>query len=159
MFDIGFWELAIIFVVALMVIGPDKLPGVARSVGTWVGRARRFVNNVKGDVERELRAEEMKQALERDASLDELKQIMNTERFSLEEEDEKPAYQVSAIEGEPGDDFDDDGSTNDEQENATIGNDGFDDVKSGGVETTAAEFDGIVEHEPKTDNKSENKNT
>lgn len=103
-FDIGFWELAVILVVALMVIGPDKLPGVARTIGTWVGRTRRFIHNVKGDVEREMRAEEMKKALERDASLDELKQIMNTDRFSLEEEDEKPEYLVKAIDGEPGQD-------------------------------------------------------
>ncbi len=101
-FDIGFWELAVILVVALLVIGPDKLPGVARTLGTWVGRARRFVHNVKQDVEREMRAEEMRKALERDASLEELKQIMNTERFTLEEEDETPQYQVRAIEGEPG---------------------------------------------------------
>lgn len=100
-FDIGFWELAVIMIVALLVIGPDKLPGLARTLGTWVGRTRRFIHNVKGDVEREMRAEEMKQALERNASLDELKQIMNTDRFSLEEEDEKPEYLVKAMEGEP----------------------------------------------------------
>lgn len=99
MFDIGFLELAIIAVVGLIVIGPERLPEVARTVGTWVGRFRRFVSNVKSDIDRELRQEELRKALERDAGLDELKQIMNTDTFTLEEE-EKPAYKVKAISDE-----------------------------------------------------------
>jgi len=96
MFDIGFWELAVIMIVALVVIGPDKLPGIARTAGKWVGKARYFVSNVKNDVQKELRAEELKQAIERDAGLDELKQIMNTDQFTLEEDDD-PGYLVNAI--------------------------------------------------------------
>ena len=99
MFDIGFLELTIIAVVALIVIGPERLPEVARTVGTWVGRFRRFVTSVKSDIDRELRQEELRKALERDAGLDELKQIMNTETFTLEEE-EKPEYQVKAVSDE-----------------------------------------------------------
>jgi len=99
MFDIGFLELAIIAVVGLIVIGPERLPEVARTVGKWVGRFRRFVSNVKTDISRELRQEELRKALERDAGLDELKQIMNTDTFTLEEE-EKPAYKVKAISDE-----------------------------------------------------------
>jgi len=96
MFDIGFWELAIIAVVALLVIGPDKLPGVARKTGLYVGRFRRFVGQVKSDIDRELRQEELKKALERDAGLDELKQILNPERYSMEDE-KPPEYQVKAV--------------------------------------------------------------
>ena len=99
MFDIGFLELAIIAVVGLIVIGPERLPEVARTVGTWVGRFRRFVSSVKSDIERELRQDEIRKAIERDAGLDELKQIMNTETFTLEEE-EKPEYQVKAVNDE-----------------------------------------------------------
>ena len=99
MFDIGFLELAIIAVVGLIVIGPERLPEVARTVGTWVGRFRRFVTSVKSDIDRELRQDELRKALERDAGLDELKQIMNTETFTLEEE-EKPEYQVKAVSDE-----------------------------------------------------------
>ena len=99
MFDIGFLELAIIAVVGLIVIGPERLPEVARTVGTWVGRFRRFVTTVKADIDRELRQEEIRKAIERDAGLDELKQIMNTETFTLEEE-EKPEYQVKAVSDE-----------------------------------------------------------
>ncbi len=99
MFDIGFLELAVIAVVGLIVIGPERLPEVARTVGTWVGRFRRFVSNVKSDIDRELRQEELRKALDRNAGLDELKQIMNTDTFTLEEE-EKPAYKVKAISDE-----------------------------------------------------------
>lgn len=101
MFDIGFWELAIIGVVGLLVIGPDKLPGVARTAGMWVGRTRRFVTQVKSDIDRELKQEELRKALENDAGLDEIKQIMNTDQFSLEDDDSKPDYQVKAIPDEP----------------------------------------------------------
>ncbi len=96
MFDIGFWELGIIMIVALVVIGPDKLPGIARSAGKWVGKARYFIANVKQDIQKEMRAEELKQAIERDAGIDELKQIMSTTQFTLEEEDD-PGFLVNAI--------------------------------------------------------------
>jgi len=57
MFDIGFWELALILVVALMVIGPDKLPGLAKTAGLWVGKAQAMVRTVKADIDRELAAD------------------------------------------------------------------------------------------------------
>lgn len=63
MFDIGFWELCLIVVVALMVFGPDKLPGAARTAGLWIGRARRFVTTVKQDIDRELRLQEVRDAI------------------------------------------------------------------------------------------------
>ena len=102
MFDVGFWELTIIAIVALLVIGPDKLPGVARTAGMWIGRARRFVGQVKDDIDRELKQEELRKALEQDAGLDEIKRIMNTDQFSIEDEEErKPEPQVKAIADEP----------------------------------------------------------
>jgi sec-independent protein translocase protein TatB len=60
MFDIGFSELVVIAVVALVVIGPERLPTVARTVGALLGRLNRYVSDVKADVEREMRLEEMK---------------------------------------------------------------------------------------------------
>ena len=54
MFDIGFWELAVIAVVALVVIGPERLPGVARTAGRWIGSARRFVQSVQADINAEV---------------------------------------------------------------------------------------------------------
>lgn len=60
MFDIGFSELVVIAVVALVVIGPERLPTVARTVGALLGRLNRYVADVKSDVEREMRLEDMK---------------------------------------------------------------------------------------------------
>lgn len=75
MFDVGFWELAIIMIVALLVIGPERLPRVARTVGLWLGRARSAFNSVKADIDRELRAEELKTMLTKQAEAPELKQF------------------------------------------------------------------------------------
>lgn len=68
MFDIGFWELAIIALVALVVIGPERLPAVARTAGSWFARLRRVANEFRQEVSDELRAEELRQALAREAS-------------------------------------------------------------------------------------------
>lgn len=62
MFEGSFWELSLIFVLALVVFGPERLPGLARSVGLWVGRARGMLRNFNEQIERELAAEEMKRA-------------------------------------------------------------------------------------------------
>ena len=64
MFEIGFSEIALIAVVALLVLGPERLPGVARTVGALVRRARASWQNVKGEIERELAAEDMKKSLD-----------------------------------------------------------------------------------------------
>ena len=60
MFDIAFSELVVIGVVALIVIGPEKLPKVARTVGLLVGRLQRYVTNVKDDISREMQLEDLK---------------------------------------------------------------------------------------------------
>ena len=120
MFDIGFWELTTIAVIALLVIGPDKLPGVARTAGKWVGRARRFVGDVKTDIDRELKQEELRKAIADDVGLDEIKEIMNTDDFRIDA-DETPAYQVSAI-PDSSDDFEKDEDDFDSQ----LGDDDYD---------------------------------
>ena len=60
MFDVSFREILIIAVVALIVIGPEKLPKVARTLGLLAGRMQRYVSTVKGDIERELKADEFR---------------------------------------------------------------------------------------------------
>lgn len=60
MFDISFTELLIIGVIALVVIGPERLPKVARTVGHLLGRAQRYVSDVKGDIQREVQLDELK---------------------------------------------------------------------------------------------------
>jgi sec-independent protein translocase protein TatB len=59
-FDIGFSELLVIGVVALVVIGPEKLPRVARTVGHLVGRLQRYVADVKADIQREAELDELR---------------------------------------------------------------------------------------------------
>ena len=54
MFDVGFWEVSLIGVLALIVIGPERLPGVARTAGTWLGKARRMMADIKTDIKSEL---------------------------------------------------------------------------------------------------------
>jgi sec-independent protein translocase protein TatB len=60
MFDIGFSELLVIGVVALIVIGPEKLPRMARTVGVLAGRLQRYVSDVKADINREIELEELR---------------------------------------------------------------------------------------------------
>ncbi len=64
MFDVGFWELMLIGVVALVVIGPERLPGVARTAGKWLGKGKRFLSDVKADIDQELKADELKRIIE-----------------------------------------------------------------------------------------------
>lgn len=60
MFDIGFSELVVIGLVALIVIGPERLPRVARTVGALLGRFQRYVNDVKSEVRREMEIEDLR---------------------------------------------------------------------------------------------------
>ncbi len=60
MFDIGFSELMVIGLVALIVIGPERLPRVARTIGHLVGRLQRYVADVKADINREVELEDLK---------------------------------------------------------------------------------------------------
>lgn len=72
MFDIGFWELAIIGIVALLVMGPEKLPGLVRDVSKWVRATRRFVSQTRSDIERELELHSDNELANRISELDEL---------------------------------------------------------------------------------------
>jgi len=70
MFDIGFWELLLIAVVALVVVGPERLPKLVRVSGLWIGRASASVRAIRNDIASELRAEELQQALNKTVDLD-----------------------------------------------------------------------------------------
>lgn len=67
MFDIGFWELFLIAVIALTVVGPERLPKLVRVTGLWIGRATASFQSIRNEISRELRAEELKQALNKTA--------------------------------------------------------------------------------------------
>ncbi|MDF1822714.1 MAG: Sec-independent protein translocase protein TatB [Alcanivoracaceae bacterium] len=59
MFDIGFFELVLIFVICLVVLGPERLPSVARTLGHWTGRARNAFNNLRYELESEAHNRDM----------------------------------------------------------------------------------------------------
>jgi sec-independent protein translocase protein TatB len=75
MFDIGFWELFLIAVVALVVVGPERLPKLVRVTGLWIGRANASIQSIRNEISQELRAEELKQALNKTVDLDEIASI------------------------------------------------------------------------------------
>lgn len=76
MFDVGLSELLVIGLVALIVIGPKRLPEVARAAGRWAGRLRRFVSDVKQDFDRELHQVELSELRQLKQELDETRRIM-----------------------------------------------------------------------------------
>jgi len=77
MFDIGFWEIIFILVISLLVVGPERLPRIARTAGLWVGKMRGFVASVKADIDQELATEELKKALAKQASVPELEELID----------------------------------------------------------------------------------
>lgn len=78
MFDVGFWELCLVGLISLLVIGPEKLPKVARVAGFWVGKARNMVTSVQSEIKEELQAEEMRQILaEQQSELDKFQAMVN----------------------------------------------------------------------------------
>ncbi len=93
MFDIGFSELLIVAVVALLVLGPERLPSAVKTAGMWVGRIRRSLGNVQREISEELRIEEMRQAAK--ARQEELEKQMGSMQRpftdSLRDEILKPA--------------------------------------------------------------------
>jgi sec-independent protein translocase protein TatB len=75
MFDIGFWELVIISIVALLVVGPERLPGLIRDLGRWARAVRRFIVQTRQELERELNLDEEKNLLSSLRDVDELMDI------------------------------------------------------------------------------------
>lgn len=63
MFDVGFSELLLVALVALVVLGPERLPGAARTAGLWIGRLKRSFAAIKSEVEREIGADEIRRQL------------------------------------------------------------------------------------------------
>lgn len=91
MFDIGFWEIAVIGAIMLIVLGPERLPGVARTAGFWLGKLRSMVSDVKAEVKREMDAAELKE-------LDDVKNQINKASKTMHEEFNKDVLATSKIE-------------------------------------------------------------
>ena len=95
MFDIGFFELILIGIVALLVIGPERLPGVARKAGLWVGKMRGFVSSVKEDIDQELKADELKRIMKQHAESNSIHEIIEETKEAVDEA--KQEYMLNAI--------------------------------------------------------------
>jgi len=86
MFDVGFQELTLIGVIALIVVGPERLPKMARTLGLWMGKIRYYVGQVKSDIEREVRAQELKEMLDKPASeLDDLYKVAEETKGTIDQ--------------------------------------------------------------------------
>jgi sec-independent protein translocase protein TatB len=69
MFDVGFSELVMVGLVSLLVIGPERLPKVARVAGFWIGKIQQMITNVKVEISQEFHAEEIRQLLKENESM------------------------------------------------------------------------------------------
>ena len=91
MFDIGFWEIFLILILALLVVGPERLPKAARTAGYWLGKARRYVEGVKEEVASEFDVSELKRMVHnQEVQINELQSQLN-ETVTLDDKTpEKP---------------------------------------------------------------------
>ena len=89
MFDFGFWEIAIIGIITLIVVGPEKMPAIARKAGLYFGKLNRFFNKVKSDINEELRMDEIKEQMSMDEEkiiISEVTEVIQSSADSLKEE-------------------------------------------------------------------------
>ncbi len=85
MLDVGMSELLVFGIIALLVLGPDKLPQAARFVGKWYGKVKRLVSNVQNDIDRELRISDLRAQMQQEMSkIQELEQKMQAQINAIE---------------------------------------------------------------------------
>lgn len=97
MFDSGFSEIMLIMIVALIVVGPERLPGLARKAGYWVGKFRRYVSTVRSEIERELNADELRSMLtKQEDEIRELRDMLHDTRSQIRHEVDDINREVSA---------------------------------------------------------------
>src|SRR5690606_23062071 len=85
MFDIGFSELVLVAVIALLVLGPERLPAAARSAGRWIGTARRLMNQVNQEIEKQIKLEELREKLRQEGDTLGAEKIQQTVDSALQE--------------------------------------------------------------------------
>ena len=82
MFDFGFWEIAIIGVITLIVVGPERMPALARKAGLFVGKLNKFLSKVKKDIKDELKTDQIKEQLSMDDEKSIISDITNEAKSS-----------------------------------------------------------------------------
>lgn len=104
MFDIGFWEIVVVAVVALLVVGPDEFPTLVRNIGGWIGKIRRFISDTKNDLEQEFRkADELKQLVEREAEIADLHEQVDARSIKTDTPPPAPVPRPGAAKAAPED--------------------------------------------------------
>lgn len=99
MFGLDFWEMVVILVIALLVVGPERLPKLARTTGLWVGKLKRMASNLREELEEEIEAAELKQILnQQQKEINELRDMLQDTRI---EPRESIAAKVPATAGLP----------------------------------------------------------
>ena len=83
MFDVGFSEFVMVGLVALLVIGPERLPKIARLAGFWLGKSRSMIASVKDEIKQEFHAEEMRQLMQQQFITDELQKTVNDSEATI----------------------------------------------------------------------------
>ena len=83
MFDIGFAELVLIFIVGLLVLGPERLPGAVRTLSLWLGRLRRSFLAIRDEIEREVGADEIKRQLHNESIMSTFKETEDSIKKNL----------------------------------------------------------------------------
>lgn len=101
MFDVGFWELGLIMLIALLVVGPERLPALARTVGAWIGKLRRMVSDVKAEVDRELRADALRESLGKNALEDLRQAAKEAKKIGDDLRSDVQSFGASKSSGEP----------------------------------------------------------
>ena len=84
MFDIGFWEILLIAVVALLVVGPNEFPSLIRNLGRGAGKMRGFLKSIKSDIDYEIdKADEIKRLIEEEAKIADLHKILDKDSVAV----------------------------------------------------------------------------
>jgi sec-independent protein translocase protein TatB len=90
MFDVGFSEIVLIAVIALLVVGPKEFPALVRNIGSWVGKARQFMSAVKTEFDREInKADEIKRLMTKEMEIDELHKNLDPHRRAAPAQNDK----------------------------------------------------------------------
>ncbi len=89
MFDIGFLELVIVGIIGLLILGPERLPVAARNAGRWVGKARRMVSQFSSEIDRQIKADELREQLKQQGESlnieEDVRNIQSTVKSALQE--------------------------------------------------------------------------
>ena len=85
MFDFGFWEIAIIGIITLIVVGPEKMPALARKAGLYVGKFKKFVSKIQNDINNEIKSEVLKEQLSIKDEESSLSQTVEEAKSSIDE--------------------------------------------------------------------------